>query len=268
MLILEATDDGRESLRPPNTFSPGRAPGTGGAGGAPGGRGAAARGGFGTELRDVSGSERYGAPPVSAAPVLTPPDFLSFGMPPANSPPSCGGAATAPSPPVSLLLRARFPPGTGGASPPGGAGGRPRPGTGGAPPIAGALGPLLTLPTSGEERSLTWATFFSRAPLVMSPSRAPCGRLAAAPRRVGAHGTHSSCARRRLPSGRLHAGHGRRRRRPSSAPSHGRHGRRGRRRRHGVESPTGGVFLLFRGPCRACVPCVCQFARRRAASVV
>jgi hypothetical protein len=58
MLILDATDEGLESISPPRIgFSPGRPPGTGGAGGAPGGLGADACGGFG-ELRDVSGSDR------------------------------------------------------------------------------------------------------------------------------------------------------------------------------------------------------------------
>lgn len=165
----------------PTGLSGGLAPGTGGAGGAPpgggggapGGFGAAPRGGVGTELR-VSGSDIYGD--LVSAPVFTPPDFLNFGMPPANSPPSCGGAAMALSPPVSLLLLARFPPpGTGGASPPGGAGGLPIPGTGGAPPIAGAAS--LTFPTCGADRSLT-TVFFSFAPLVMSPSSAPCRALA------------------------------------------------------------------------------------------
>lgn len=103
-------------------------------------------------------------------------------MPPANIPASCGAAATALSPPpVSLLLLARFPPpGTGGASP-GGAGGLPKPGTGGAPPMAGALGPSETLPTMGEDRSLICVTFFSFAPLLMSPRRAPYHLLAGAP---------------------------------------------------------------------------------------
>lgn len=119
-----------------------------------------------------------------SAPVLTPPDFLNFGIPPANRPPSCGAEAIALSPPpVSLLLLALLPPpGTGGASPPGGAGGLPRPGTGGAPPMAGALGPSLTLPTMGAERSFTCVTFFSLVPLLMSPRRAPCTPLATAPR--------------------------------------------------------------------------------------
>jgi len=173
MLILEATDDGLESLNPPRIgFSGGRPPGTGGAGGAPGGLGADARGNLGAELRDVSGSERYGALPWSA-PVLTPPDFLSLGMPPANSPASCGAAAMVLSPPpVSLLLLALFPAGVGGARP-GGCGGLPIPGTGGAEAMGGALGPSLTLPTMGAERSLTTVTFLSRAPLPMSDSRAP-----------------------------------------------------------------------------------------------
>jgi hypothetical protein len=59
----------------------------GGLGAAPGGKGGAAALGGGVEtLLDVgSGSESY-------APVLIPPDFLSLGMPPANSPPNCGAA--------------------------------------------------------------------------------------------------------------------------------------------------------------------------------
>jgi hypothetical protein len=178
--ILDATDDGLESLNPPRTgFSGGRPPGIGGAEGAPGGFGADPRGGLGTELRDVSGSERYGVL-LCSAPVLTPPDFLSFGIPPANNPANCGADAMALSPPpVSLLLRARFPPpGTGGASPPGGAGGLPIPGTGGAPDMAGALGPSDTLPTMGEDRSLICVTFLSLAPLPMSDSSAPCAMLA------------------------------------------------------------------------------------------
>lgn len=88
--MLAAIDTGLESS-PPTGLSGGRPPGTGGAGGAeggaPGGFGAAPLGGFGADTRDVSGSERYGALLVSA-PVFTPPDFLSFGIPPANNPPS------------------------------------------------------------------------------------------------------------------------------------------------------------------------------------
>lgn len=176
--ILEATDDGLESLSPPGMgFNRGRPPGIGGAGGAPGGFGAAPRGGFGTELLEVSGSDRYGVE-LWSAPVFTPPDFLNFGMPPANKPPSCGADAIALSPPVSLLLRALFPD-DGGASP-GGAGGRPIPGTGGADPMGGALGPSETLPTIGADRSFICVTFLSLAPLPMSDSRAPCQVLAIA----------------------------------------------------------------------------------------
>lgn len=171
MPMLDATEEGLESFSAPKA---GRAPGTGGAGGAPGGFGAAPRGGFGTELRVVSGSDRYGAL-LWSAPVFTPPAFLSFGMPPANKPPNCGAVAMAFSPPpVSLLLLARFPPGgTGGASP-GGAGGLPMPGTGGAPPMGGALGPSLTLPTIGADLSLTCVTFFNFMPFPMSDNSAPC----------------------------------------------------------------------------------------------
>jgi hypothetical protein len=167
----EACGDGRREPLSADTppGSAGAAPG--GRGGAPGGLGAAppglggaiALGGGVDTLRDEgSGSESY-------APVLTPPDFLSLGIPPANSPPNCGGAADSvllpvgPLPcPWSLLLRALF--GAAGLSP----------GTGGAPPIGGAaalfVGLLLTI---GADRSLT-VTFFSLAPLLISLSRAPC----------------------------------------------------------------------------------------------
>jgi hypothetical protein len=143
------------------------------------GAGGAALGGFGAELRDDSGSERYGE--LVSAPVLTPPDFRSFGIPPANSPPNCGAPppiplSLAPSPPVSLLLLAR-PPGTGGARPDGGAGALPMPGTGGAPPIGGPLG-LSDFATIGADRSLICVTFFSLVPLLMSARRAPCHVLA------------------------------------------------------------------------------------------
>lgn len=155
----------------------GRPPGIGGA--APRGFGAATLGSLGAEPREVSGSERYGE--LLSAPVFTPPAFLSFGIPPANNPPSCGApldipASLAPSPPVSLLLRARFP-GTGGARP-GGAGAFPMPGIGGAPPIGGPLGPSDTFPTCGADRSLICVTFFSLAPLLMSDRSAPCAVLA------------------------------------------------------------------------------------------
>jgi hypothetical protein len=162
-LFLKAAIDG---------LGGGRPPGIGGA--APGGlgaAGAAARGGLGgAELRDVSGSDRYGE--CSSAPVFTPPAFRSFGIPPANSPANCGGPLDAPlSLPWSLLLLAL--PGTGGARPEGGAGAFPMPGMGGAPPIGGALGPSDTFPTIGADRSLTTVTFFRRAPFPMSERSAP-----------------------------------------------------------------------------------------------
>ncbi|KAL5385674.1 hypothetical protein PMIN02_008736 [Paraphaeosphaeria minitans] len=152
----------------------GRPPGVGGA--AAGGLGAAPRGWLGAELRDVSGSDRCGE--LCSLPVSTPPDFLSFGKPPANRPPSCGAALTIPVPPptaspaVSLLLLALLP-GTGGARPDGGAGALPMAGMGGAPPTGGPLGPSDTLPTMGADRSFITVTFFNLAPLVMSPNSAP-----------------------------------------------------------------------------------------------
>lgn len=109
-------------------------------------------------LAFVSGSESY---------MFTPPAlFRNFGMPPANSPPSCG-AESIPGPgplPRSLLLRPRF----GIAA----VGGR-RPGTGGAPPAGGPVELEGLLSIIGADRSLIWPTFLSFAPLVMSPSRAP-----------------------------------------------------------------------------------------------
>jgi hypothetical protein len=176
-------------------------------------------------------------------------------MPPANSPPSCGGADI-PLSTVSLLLRARFPPG--GASPPGGAGGLPMPGMGGAPAIAGAAGPLETLPTMGEDRSLTTPTFLSRAPFPMSDSNAPCDVLAVALYHAdsciaaqylpfGVQATYSSCSRRRLRSRCLHARHWRGWWWPSSASSHGRHGWRRRWWGHRVVCALArsAVFLLL-----------------------
>lgn len=71
--------------------------------------------------------------------------------------------------PWSLLLLALFCPA--------GAGGR-KPGTGGAPTAGGAADLFVSLPTMGAERSLTWVTFFSLAPFVMSPSSAPCSTRA------------------------------------------------------------------------------------------
>lgn len=171
-LFLSAAMDGLGGGRPP-----------GGGGAAPGGFGAAPRGtlgAFGAEFRDDSGSERYGE--LLSAPVFTPPAFRSLGIPPANSPPSCGGPldaaelSLAPSPAVSLLLLAR--PGTGGARPDGGAGGLPMPGMGGAPEMGGALGPSDTFPTMGADRSLITVTFFNLAPELMSARRAPCAVLA------------------------------------------------------------------------------------------
>lgn len=90
-----ATPPGRGGAAPGGG---GGAPGgPGGLGGtAPGTGGAAPLGGGVDTLRDVgSGSESY-------APVLIPPDFLSFGIPPANKPPNCGAAGSIP-PPAGLL---------------------------------------------------------------------------------------------------------------------------------------------------------------------
>jgi hypothetical protein len=124
----------------------------------------------------VSGSERYDA--WLSAPVLTlPPTLRSFGMPPARMPASCGGPDDdAPSPPSLLLLPLE--PGAGGASPPTG-GLVCMPGTGGAPPGTGGAplglmgGPSETFPTIGADRSLTFVTFFKRAPCSMLLSSAP-----------------------------------------------------------------------------------------------
>jgi len=125
------------------------------------GFGVANGGGRGAEnARFPSGSDEYEASPF--APVATPPPvFLSFGMPPAKIPPSCGAAmpADASFDPLltlgeSLLLLALFAPG--------GAGGL-RPGTGGAPAAAELPNPSDTFPTIGADRSLVTA-FFSLAP--------------------------------------------------------------------------------------------------------
>jgi hypothetical protein len=108
-------------------------------------------------------------------PVLTPPPRLrSFGIPPANKPPSCGAAAKPPLPlVVSLLLRARLTapaplllralaaaaaadPGTGGA-----------PRAGGLPNVIPPAPPLGLLSIMGALRSLVTA-FLSLMPLVMS----------------------------------------------------------------------------------------------------
>ena len=138
-----------------------------------GGFGADPIGGRGAEFRVVSGSDVYDE--SLSAPVSTPPPlFFNFGIPPANSPPSCGAAVMpfVPVPrPSSLLLRARFVPpcpGIGGAEAPGGFN---KPGTTGAPAI-GALGaPFVSLPIMGADRSFVTA-FFSLAPFVMSVSSA------------------------------------------------------------------------------------------------
>lgn len=143
--------------------------------GAVGGLGADDAGGLGAEVRDVSGSEIYDdSRPVS----IPPPRFFSFGMPPANIPPSCGAVAIPPLspppplPPVSLLLLARLAPlplGTGGASPPGGF---PNPGIAGAAPTDGPAELPESFPTIGADRSLV-AAFLSLAPFVMSVKSAP-----------------------------------------------------------------------------------------------
>lgn len=110
-------------------------------------------------LAVVSGSESYMFTP--------PPVFLSFGIPPANSPPNCGAASTLPPaaafPGWSLLLLALFPPAVDGRRPPG---------TGGAPPTGGPA-ESLGLSMMGADRSFTTPTFLSLAPFVMSPSKAP-----------------------------------------------------------------------------------------------
>lgn len=169
---VEAMDDGRRLFRSAEMAGfggRGTAPGIGGAG-APGGRGAVPVGGRGGFALLLSGSERYGD--SRDAPVSIPPAFLNFGIPPANSPPSCGAPPVdaPPSPPVSLLLLALLPAGTGGARP---LGALTIPGTGGAAPNGDGLGPSETFPTAGADRSFVW-TFFNRAPAWMSPNRAPC----------------------------------------------------------------------------------------------
>jgi hypothetical protein len=105
---------------------------------------------------------------------IPPPVFRSFGIPPANSPASCGGPPPGPpppSPPPSLLLRAR-PVGGAGARPPG-VGRLGAPGTGGAPPTTGAAGPDL-LSIMGADLSFTCATFLSLAPCSILLKSAPC----------------------------------------------------------------------------------------------
>lgn len=152
--------------------------GIGGAAALGGGGAVEGGGGRGTEGRLVSESEYDVWSP--SAPVSIPPlVFFSFGIPPANKPPSCGADSIAPAVegpppcPESLLLRCLFPLGAGGASPVGGR----MPGTGGAPPIGPA-------PESGFLSSrgpdLSFVTVdFSFAPLLISLRRAPCLMLSA-----------------------------------------------------------------------------------------
>lgn len=120
----------------------------GGLGAEPMGRGMEGR-------RDDSGSEEYEA--SSLAPVAIPPLFLSFGIPPAKSPPSCGAALDVESTAgreTSLLLRALFAAVAGTPSPPG---------TGGAP-SDGLVAELDSFPTTiGADLSFVVA-FFSFRP--------------------------------------------------------------------------------------------------------
>jgi hypothetical protein len=156
--------------------------------------GAAIVGGFGAELRDDSGSDVYGesgfaerrladtqigelegSPPVS----IPPPRFFNLGIPPAKSPANCGGCSNPVTAllslePWSLLLRALFPAGTGGASPPGGF---TIPGTGGAPPKGAADAPPDVFPIIGADRSFVTA-FLSFVPFVISERSAPYKELA------------------------------------------------------------------------------------------
>lgn len=107
-------------------------------------------------------------PPVSTPP----PVFFNLGMPPANSPPSCGAAAM-PAAGASGLLwslfaRARFP-GTGGAS---ADGAFAMPGIGGAPATGAGPPPPDALLTMGADRSFVTA-FLRGLPLVISVRSAP-----------------------------------------------------------------------------------------------
>jgi hypothetical protein len=138
----------------------GAAPGRGGGPplGLAGGGGLGVAAGF---REFVSGSESY----MFTPPVL----FFSFGIPPANKPPSCGAASIPPPAPpegCSELLLALF-------AVPAPPGGRSPPGIGGAP-ATGAAPESLPLSIMGADRSLTWVTFLSLAPDWMSPSKAPC----------------------------------------------------------------------------------------------
>lgn len=144
--------------------------GTGGAGvrGGPKGGGAGAAGGRGAKGLVVSESEYEDSLP---APVSIPPlVFLSLGIPPAKSPPSCGApeiAASALPLPVSLLLLPRCVLlSTGGAKPPG----TLILGTGGAAPAGAA--DVVFLSRIGPDLSFVTACF-KRVPFEMSARRAP-----------------------------------------------------------------------------------------------
>ena len=160
-----------------------------------------------------------------------PPVFLSFGMPPASIPASCGGAPPpAPVSPPSLLLLALF--GAGGARP-GGAGGAPpglaMPGMGGAPMTGAAA--LSFLSSTGADLSLTTPTFFSLVPDSMLLSNAPCFSLAACD--CCPHDAYSASSFCLLLAGQST---GRRRsrwrRRATTSSTHPRQRRRRRRSRH------------------------------------
>ena len=145
----------------------------GGGGAPPGTRGAlggfdAADPGIAGVLLDGSGSERYGE--SLTAPVLTPPAFLSFGIPPARIPASCGPPpkASAPPDPASLCALALPASGLGGA-PPGGF--NDPPGTGGAPRGDGPAA-FFSPPTIGADRSFV-TVFLSCLPFEISPNKAP-----------------------------------------------------------------------------------------------
>ena len=165
-----------------NGLGAGESDAEGGSGGgrAPGGLGAAPTGGFGADAvvaRGLVASESDKYEESLFAPVSTPPRLRSFGMPPANRPPNCGGPLAAPelllsslAGPVSLLLRNLFAEGIGGANPPGAFG---IPGTGGAPPTGGPAD-LFSFPIMGADRSLVTAFLSFGAPLLISAKRALC----------------------------------------------------------------------------------------------
>ena len=149
-LIGTNSEDGKAGLLPGSTDIEGRLFGTNGTDGG----------------MDVVESIEYDEDllaPVSIPPVR----FFSFGIPPANNPPSCGASAKLTCPPVvSLLLLVLLISGLD-VSPPGGL---RNPGIGGA--LVATAGPPLDLSTVGAERSLVTA-FFNRAPFVISVRSAP-----------------------------------------------------------------------------------------------